>query len=110
MAQYAWILGVRPGYEEEYKRRHDDIWPEMVEALRSAGISNYSIFRHESLFLWGSHANLRDPAYPGADEGSVDHCMPEAVVLVAATCSRDAGYLPRWYPISPWQFSPSFLR
>jgi len=46
MARYAWVLGVRPGYEEEYKRRHDDIWPEMVEALRSAGISNYSIFRH----------------------------------------------------------------
>ena len=52
MAQYAWVLGVRPGYEEEYKRRHDDIWPEMVEALRSAGISNYSIFRH-GLTLFG---------------------------------------------------------
>jgi L-rhamnose mutarotase len=37
---------VRPGYEEEYKRRHDEIWPEMVEALREAGIHNYSIFRH----------------------------------------------------------------
>jgi L-rhamnose mutarotase len=52
MAQYAWVLGVRPGYEEEYKRRHDDIWPEMVEGLRSAGISNYSIFRH-GLTLFG---------------------------------------------------------
>ena len=46
MSQYAWVLEVRPGYEDEYKRRHDQIWPEMVEALRSAGISNYSIFRH----------------------------------------------------------------
>jgi L-rhamnose mutarotase len=45
MPQYAWALEVRPGYEEEYKRRHEEIWPEMVEALRSAGISNYSIFR-----------------------------------------------------------------
>jgi L-rhamnose mutarotase len=52
MAQYAWVLGVRPGYEEEYKRRHDDIWPEMVETLRSAGISNYSILRH-GLTLFG---------------------------------------------------------
>ena len=52
MAQYAWVLEVRPGYEEEYKRRHDEIWPEMVEALRSAGIRNYSIFRH-GLTLFG---------------------------------------------------------
>jgi L-rhamnose mutarotase len=46
MASYMWVLEVRPGYEEEYKRRHDAIWPEMVEALRAAGIRNYSIFRH----------------------------------------------------------------
>ena len=52
MAQYAWVLEVRPGYEEEYKRRHDEIWPEMVEALRSAGVRNYSIFRH-GLTLFG---------------------------------------------------------
>jgi L-rhamnose mutarotase len=52
MAQYAWILEVRPGYEQEYVRRHQEIWPEMVEALREAGIRNYSIFRH-GLTLFG---------------------------------------------------------
>jgi L-rhamnose mutarotase len=52
MAQYAWILEVRPGYEEEYVRRHQEMWPEMVEALREAGIRNYSIFRH-GLTLFG---------------------------------------------------------
>lgn len=52
MAQYAWIAEVRPGYEEEYKRRHDEIWPEMVETLRESGIRNYSIFRH-GLALFG---------------------------------------------------------
>ena len=46
MAQYAWILGVRPGYEDEYKKRHDEIWPEMISELKAAGIQNYSIFRH----------------------------------------------------------------
>jgi L-rhamnose mutarotase len=52
MAAYAWVLGVRPGHEEEYVRRHREIWPEMLDALRSAGISNYSIFRH-GLTLFG---------------------------------------------------------
>ncbi len=52
MAGYAWVLEVRPGYEEEYKRRHDAIWPEMCKALKDAGISNYNIFRH-GLTLFG---------------------------------------------------------
>ncbi len=52
MARYAWVLEVRPGYEEEYKRRHDEIWPEMLGALKEAGIRNYSIFRH-GLTLFG---------------------------------------------------------
>jgi L-rhamnose mutarotase len=34
MASYAWVLEVRPGYEEEYKKRHDEIWPEMLGTLR----------------------------------------------------------------------------
>lgn len=49
---YAWVLEVRPGYEEEYKKRHDEIWPEMTAALAEAGIRNYSIFRH-GLTLFG---------------------------------------------------------
>jgi L-rhamnose mutarotase len=52
LAHYSWVLEVRPGYEEEYVRRHDEIWPEMVQALREAGVSNYSIFRH-GLTLFG---------------------------------------------------------
>lgn len=52
MSGYAWVLEVRPGYEEEYKKRHDKIWPEMCDALKDAGISNYNIFRH-GLTLFG---------------------------------------------------------
>ncbi|MEJ7631255.1 MAG: L-rhamnose mutarotase [Rubrobacteraceae bacterium] len=52
MPQYAWVLEVRPGYEEEYKKRHDEIWPEMIDALKEAGIRNYAIFRH-GLTLFG---------------------------------------------------------
>jgi L-rhamnose mutarotase len=52
MTWYAWVAEVRPGYEEEYKRRHEEIWPDMLEALKEAGIRNYSIFRH-GLTLFG---------------------------------------------------------
>ncbi|WP_054008739.1 L-rhamnose mutarotase [Cypionkella psychrotolerans] len=52
MPGYAWVLEVRPGYEVEYLKRHDEIWPEMLETLRAAGIRNYNIFRH-GLTLFG---------------------------------------------------------
>jgi L-rhamnose mutarotase len=52
MSRYAWILEVRPGYEDEYKKRHDHIPPDMLEALAKAGLRNYSIFRH-GLTLFG---------------------------------------------------------
>ena len=52
MTGYAWVLEVRPGYEDEYKKRHDDIWPEMLDALKQAGIRNYNIFRF-GLTLFG---------------------------------------------------------
>src|SRR5215216_5932250 len=37
---------IRPGAEAEYKRRHDEIWPELVEVIKKAGISNYTLFRY----------------------------------------------------------------
>jgi L-rhamnose mutarotase len=46
MPGYAWVLGVKPGYEDEYKRRHDELWPEMAATLRASGITSYTIFRH----------------------------------------------------------------
>ncbi|GAC1469496.1 MAG: L-rhamnose mutarotase [Chloroflexota bacterium] len=44
MERVAFLLGIQPGQEAEYKRRHDEIWPEMVSALTQAGARNYSIF------------------------------------------------------------------
>jgi len=44
----AFCMQLRAGCEDEYKRRHDAIWPELVEALHAAGVRDYSIFLDES--------------------------------------------------------------
>lgn len=44
MEKYAWKAKIKPGKKEEYIYRHDHIWPEMVDVLKSAGICNYSIW------------------------------------------------------------------
>jgi L-rhamnose mutarotase len=41
----AFVLRVRPEKVDEYVETHRAVWPEMLEALRAAGIRNYSIFR-----------------------------------------------------------------
>lgn len=44
MEKIAFVMTLLPGYEAEYKKRHDEIWPELVSSLKSAGVSDYSIF------------------------------------------------------------------
>ncbi|MBO4308326.1 MAG: L-rhamnose mutarotase [Clostridia bacterium] len=44
MERYAWKARIKDGKKEEYKRRHDEIWQEMKNLLKSAGICNYSIW------------------------------------------------------------------
>ena len=44
MEKYAWKANIKEGCIEEYCRRHDEIWPELVKVLKSAGISNYTIW------------------------------------------------------------------
>ncbi len=44
MERYAWKAILKDGMLEEYKRRHDEIWPEMKAVLEEAGICNYSIW------------------------------------------------------------------
>lgn len=46
MERYCFTFQLRPGREREYERRHDEIWPELVEVLRAAGVRNYTLFRH----------------------------------------------------------------
>lgn len=47
MKRFAFIMKLKKGYEEEYKKRHDEIWPELQQLLRDNGIKDYSIFLEE---------------------------------------------------------------
>ena len=44
MARKAFKMQLFEGFEQEYKRRHDQIWPELEALLKASGISDYSIF------------------------------------------------------------------
>jgi L-rhamnose mutarotase len=53
MIRNAFKMKLKPGCVEEYKKRHDAIWPELAKAHSDAGIFDYSIyFDEESLTLF----------------------------------------------------------
>lgn len=44
MERMAFTMKLFPGKEEEYKKRHDALWPELAQLLHATGIREYSIF------------------------------------------------------------------
>lgn len=47
MERIAFKMKLKPGCQDEYKKRHDAIWPQLKELLKNSGISAYSIFLDE---------------------------------------------------------------
>jgi len=71
MEKFAFKMHLNPGMEAEYRRRHDEIWPELVDLLTEAGVQDYSIHLDpETNILFGVLWRRKDhgmdalPAHP----------------------------------------------
>jgi L-rhamnose mutarotase len=60
MTRNAFKMKLKPGFEAEYKKRHDVIWPELAEELTQAGITDYSIFLDEETLTLFAVQKLAD--------------------------------------------------
>ena len=47
MKRFGFKMQLLPGFKEEYRKRHSEIWPDLVSILKNEGIGNYSIFLDE---------------------------------------------------------------
>ena len=66
MEKIAFKMQLKPGCADEYRMRHDAIWPKLVDLLRTSGIRDYSIYLDEpTLTLFGVLWR------------SADHCMDD---------------------------------
>lgn len=53
MQRVSFILKVKKDRLDEYKRRHSEVWPEMLQALRETGWHNYSLYMRADGLLFG---------------------------------------------------------
>jgi len=47
MKRIAFKMKLKPGFKEEYIKRHKEVWPGIVELIKKSGVSDYSIFLDE---------------------------------------------------------------
>lgn len=66
MRRICFLLKVRPEHVEEYRRRHAEVWPELLEALRATGWRNYSLYlRPDGLLVGHFETDDLDAALTG---------------------------------------------
>jgi len=57
--RFGFKMKMVPGFKEEYRRRHSELWPELKKLLKDEGVCNYSIFLDEetnTLFAYQEQA------------------------------------------------------
>lgn len=62
MVRRAFKMQLHPGFEDEYKKRHDNLWPELKQLLKRSGVSEYSIYLDESTNTLFGVMHVEDPA------------------------------------------------
>ena len=60
MQRIAFTMRLLPGFEAEYRRRHDAIWPELSALLRETSIHDYSIFLAPETLILFAYLQIAD--------------------------------------------------
>jgi L-rhamnose mutarotase len=72
MQRIAFCLRLKPGAAEAYDKAHREVWPEMLELLKRAGISEYSIFRRSELLVLSMRVEDFDATWDMIDRDPVN--------------------------------------
>jgi L-rhamnose mutarotase len=97
MTVKAFKMQLKPGVVEEYRRRHDEIWPELSAAISAAGIYDYSIFLDEDTLSLFAVLKLR--------EGETSQDLPDHPVMrkwwdyMAPLMEVEPGNRPKEWPL-----------
>jgi L-rhamnose mutarotase len=60
MIRKAFVMQVNAGQHEEYRKRHNPIWPDLADTLKAHGVHNYSIFLHPETNQLFAYVEIED--------------------------------------------------
>lgn len=98
MLRAGFAMQLKPGNEAEYKRRHDEIWPRLVERLQAAGVRDYVIYldpRTHTLF-----ASQKLTEHNTADELAADDVVKEWWTYMADLMETNPDHSPAVFPLT----------
>jgi L-rhamnose mutarotase len=87
----AFVLKVRPDRIDEYVEAHRNVWPDILAALREAGIRNYTIFRHGNEMFGYFEANDVEAAAAYMEAQEVNARWQDAMADLLEERVPDAG-------------------
>ena len=92
MERICFVLQVKPDRLDEYKRRHREVWPDMLNALRETGWNNYTLFLRDDGMLVGY---LETESFTAARAGMAEREVNERwQKQMAGFFEQPAGILP----------------
>ena len=97
MERFAWKGAIKPGMQEEYKRRHDEIWPEMLALLKEAGIRNYTIWSdgRDVFGYYECEKGIRFAEKTQAESPLVDKCNEYMADVLDLVMDPETGAQPK---------------
>jgi L-rhamnose mutarotase len=94
MVRHAWVMKLKPGNEAMYKKRHDEIWPEMLDLMQKGGTHNFSIYRYGLLLF--AYQELDHPPQPG---GTIDPIVWKWWEMMAPLMETNSDFSPVMEPV-----------
>lgn len=79
MERVAFCLRLREGTGAAYDEAHREVWPEMLALLKSAGISEYSIFRRDELVVLSMRVEDFDRTWNQIEESPLNTRWQQAM-------------------------------
>ena len=71
----AFKMFLKPGFKEEYKRRHAALWPEMKALLKESGVSNYSIYLDEETGVLYAYQEVSASIFAKSLAAALSRCI-----------------------------------
>src|SRR5215217_228507 len=100
MPRFAFKMRLKPGCEEIYKQKHDEVWPEVAALIRRNGIRNYSIHREGlDLFAYYETDGEDGTASPGQPNGEIDPVQRDWWLMMEPYMEYNDDHTPKVWPM-----------